>query len=246
MSCIVRPRSSARARACLGLAAVALALTGHFSAPLRAAVSLSAVAPLGASAGVVVQITGTGFDATAANNTVTLTLPGGASASLTGETITVVDAAKGIRRIGVTVPAGLAAGTANVVVTNRITAESAGGRTLQIVSMTLPEITSGARGAQQLAVRITGSSNVQFVAGRTTVTFGAGVTVASVQVLSPTTLVASLNIPATAALGPRTVNVVTSTQTLMLPASFTVTDPNRPPAFSSSPVLSGQVGQPYT
>ena len=244
MPCRARLRANVLARTVLAL--VGIALTGNFEAPVRAAVSLSAVAPLGASAGVVVQITGTGFDATAGNNTVTLTLPGGASASLTGETIAVVDAAKGIRRVGVTVPAGLPTGNAAVVVTNRITAESAGGRSLQIVSMALPEITGGPRGAQQLAVRITGSANTQFVAGRTTVTFGAGITVAAVQVSSPTALVASLNISANAALGPRAVTVVTSTQTLALPAAFAVIDPNRAPAFTSSPLLTAQVGQAYS
>jgi subtilisin family serine protease len=220
-------------------------LAARFEAPLMAAVSLTAVAPLGASAGVVVQITGTGFDPVASNNTVTLTVPGSASASVVGETIAVLDAAKGLRRLGITVPAGLAIGNAAIVVTNTITREAAGGRTLQIIDVTLPQTTTGTRGGPQLGVRVAGSSNVQFVSGRTTVSFGSGITVASVQVESATSLVATITIAANAALGPRTVTAVTSTQTARAAAPFTVLDPNRAPAFTSSPVLSAVESQPY-
>ena len=83
------------------------------------------------------------------------------------------------------------------LVRNRTTNESAGGRTLQIIRSRCPQTTSAARGAQQLAVRIDGSSNVQFVAGRTTPTFGAGITVTSTQVLSPTSLVATVSVSPT-------------------------------------------------
>ena len=220
-------------------------LAARFEAPLMAAVSLTAVAPLGASAGVVVQITGTGFDPVASNNRVTLTAPGGASASVVGETIAVLDAAKGIRRLGVTVPAGLPIGTAAIVVTNTTTNEAAGGRTLQIIDITLPQTASGPRGVPQLAVRVAGSPNVQFVSGRTTVSFGSGITVTSVQVESGTSLVATIAIAANAALGPRTVTAVTSTQTARTAAPFTVLDSNRAPAFTSSPTLVAAESQPY-
>ena len=136
--------------------------------------ALTAVAPLGASAGVNVQITGTGFDPIASNNTVTLTPQGGAAVNLVAETIAVLDAVKGLRRIGITVPPGLPIGAAAVMVRNRTTNESAGGRTLQIIQISLPQTASAVRGAQKVGVRIDGSANVQFVAGRTTPTFGAG------------------------------------------------------------------------
>ena len=210
-----------------------------------AAVSLTAVAPLGASTGVVVQITGTGFDPVASNNTVTLTAPGGTSASLVGETIAVLDAVKGLRRLAVTMPAGLPIGSAAIVVTNTITKETAGGRTLQIVQIALPQTASGARGVAQLPVRVAGSPNVQFVAGRTTVSFGAGVTVKSVQLESATSLIATIAIAANAALGPRTVTAVTSTQTAMTAGAFTVLDPNRAPAFTSTPPLGAIENEPY-
>jgi len=108
-----------RAPAALGLlVALAVSLTSPFEAPIRAAVALSAVAPLGASAGVNVQITGTGFDPVAANNTVTLTPQNGVAVNLVAESITVLDAAKGLRRIGITVPAGLPVGNAAILVRN--------------------------------------------------------------------------------------------------------------------------------
>ncbi len=222
-----------------------MALTGQFDVDLRAAVALTAVAPLGASAGVNVQITGTGFDPVASNNTVTLTPQSGAAVDLVAETIAVLDAAKGLRRIGITVPSGLAVGSAGVLVRNRTTNESAGGRTLQIIQITLPQTNSAARGAQQVAVRIDGSANVQFLAGRTTPTFGAGITVASTQVLSPTSAIATVSVSATTSLGPRTVNVVASTQTAQLVAGFTVTAPNRSPTITSSAVTTAAESQPY-
>ncbi len=180
---------------------MAVSLTAPFEAPIRAAVALSAVAPLGASAGINVQITGTGFDPVAANNTVTLTPQGGAAVNLVAESITVLDATKGLRRIGITVPAGLQVGNAAILVRNRTTNESAGGKTLQIVQITLPQTSTAIRGASSIPVRIDGSSNVLFVAGRTTPTFGAGVTVTSTQVLSATSLVATVSVSPSAVLG---------------------------------------------
>jgi hypothetical protein len=191
-----------RLRVVIALAVALMALmTAQLAPPLRAAVALSAVAPLGASAGINVQITGTGFDPIASNNTVTLTPSGGSVVTLVAETITVLDQAKGLRRLGITVPAGLPVGNAAVLVRNTRTNESAGGKTLQIVQITLPQTSSAVRGATGVQVRIDGSANVQFVAGRTTPTFGAGITVTSTQVLSPTSLVATISISASTSLG---------------------------------------------
>src|SRR6185503_11756948 len=123
--------------------------------------------------------------------------------------------------------------------------ESAGGRTLQVVALTLPGLASAAPGAQQVAVAVSGSSNLQFAAGRTTVSFGSGVTVSAVQVSSPTNLIATINVAATAAPGARTLNVITSTQTAMLAGAFSIANPNRSPAFTSSPLLVAEDGRAY-
>jgi RHS repeat-associated protein len=191
-----------------------------------AAASVTAVTPYGASAGVSVQITGTGFDPASANNSVTLTPATGAAVTLTAETIATLDASKGLRRLGIRVPAGFPIGPASVRVTNQTTGHSAYGATLQVIAISLPETRSAARGAQNVAVRIAGTSNVQFVAGRTTVMFGAGVTVTGVQVTSPTSLLATVSIGPTTPLGLRNVTVVTSTQTAQLLGAFSITGAN--------------------
>ncbi len=228
------------------IVAVLAAFPSLFESHLLAAVSLTVVAPAGASVGVTVQITGTGFDPVASKNTVTLTPATGAPVTVVAETIATLDANKGLRRIGIKVPAGLAVGTAPIRVTNTTTKESAGGRSLEVIALSLPETRSGTRGAQQLAVRVNGSPNTQFVAGRTTVTFGAGITVTATQVTSPTSFVATISISPTAALGTRALLVVTSTQTAQLLDAFTVTDPNRPPTITSSPVVTASEAQPYS
>jgi hypothetical protein len=221
-------------------------VTTTLTPTVRAAVALSAVAPLGASAGINVQITGTGFDPVASNNTITLTPASGAAVTLVAESITVLDQTKGIRRIGITVPSGLAVGTAAILVRNLKTKESAGGKTLQIVQISLPQTTSAVRGATGVAVRVDGSSNVQFVAGRTTPNFGAGITVTSTQVLSPTSLVATISVSSSTSLGPRTVTIVTSTRTMQLVNGFNVTTANRAPAITSTAVTTAAEGTPYS
>ncbi len=54
-------------------------------------------------------------------------------------------------------------------------------------------------------------------------TFGAGISVTAVQVMSPTSAIATISVSATAAPGPRTVLVVNPTQTAQLVGGFTVT-----------------------
>ncbi|HEY2435414.1 MAG TPA: Ig-like domain-containing protein, partial [Vicinamibacterales bacterium] len=225
-------------------------LIASVSAPLQvrlsAAMSLTAIAPLGASAGVSVQITGTGFDPSAANNQVTLTPASGPAVQVTAASITTLDASKNLRRIGITIPAGLAVGPAAVRVTNLVTHESVTGGKLDVVAISLPATASAVRGATQVPVRIDGSPNAAFVAGRTTVSIGAGVTVQAVQVTSPQSLVATISVNATAALGTRLVLLVTSTQTAQLTDGFAVTAPNRAPAINSTPPSTATESQPLT
>ena len=215
---------------------------------LLAAVSLTAVTPYGASAGVTVQITGTGFDPTASQNSVTFTPSSGAATTVVADAIATLDATKGLRRLSVKVPSGLAIGTAAVRVVNTTTGESAAGASIQIVALSLPDVTSGARGAQNLTVRVNGTSNMQFVAGRTTVTFGAGVTVTSTQVTSSTSLLATVTISSTTPLGARTVLVATSTQTAQLTGAFTVTGAtvDAPPTANAGPDQTVAVGSTVT
>src|SRR5262245_39759103 len=113
--------------------------------------SLVSVAPAGASAGVTLNVTGSGFDATPANNQVTFTPPSGPAIIVTGTAISAPDAA-GLRRLTVRVPEGLPVGAAALRVTNRITGEVSAGQSVEILTLSLPETNSGSPGAAGLRV----------------------------------------------------------------------------------------------
>ncbi len=184
--------------------------------------SLSSVAPAGASAGVAIAITGTGFDPTAANNTVIFTPAEGTAVTAPGASIVTLDATSGLRRLSLNVPAGLPAGTTALRVVNKTTGEASAGQALEMLTLALPGVSSGAPAATNLAVRVTGSPNVRFVAGSTRPAFGAGVTVNSTVVESSTSLVATISIAASAVIGARDVSVQTNTQTARLAGGFLV------------------------
>ncbi|HET7607906.1 MAG TPA: hypothetical protein VFL84_04455, partial [Gammaproteobacteria bacterium] len=156
---------------------------------------------MGASRSVAVAITGTGFDVIAGNNVVTFTPVTGAAVNATASAITTLSAATGLRRLTVTVPAGLPVGTAALSVRNAVTGETSAGKSLEIVEILLTGVTSAAVGATNVNVQITGSPNSAFVAGSTRATFGAGVTVNSTTVESPTRLTANVSVSPTAAVG---------------------------------------------
>ena len=94
---------------------------------------------------------------------------------------------------------------------------------------TVPSITSlspnsGLQGQQNLSVAITGQ-NTHFLQGSTQVSFGAGITVNSLTVNSPTTATAILNIDSAAATGRRTVTLTTGSESVALATGFTVIGP---------------------
>jgi len=107
-------------------------------------------------------------------------------------------------------------------------------------SLSLVAPSTGRQGQQNLSVGLTGELT-HFVQGTTTANFGAGITVVSVLVTSPTIATAVLSIDPAAALGARTVAVTTAAEALILTDGFTVT------AGTSSLVSlnpnSGQQGQ---
>jgi hypothetical protein len=226
------------------LLAMLLAIAPSFAdLPLRAG-TLASVTPLGASVGIAISITGTGFNTTAASNEVTFTHTSGATATATGTVIQTVNATLGLRRLRVTVPAGLPSGTAALRVRNLATGEISAGQNLEIVTFSL-STGAGARGATSLAIRITGSPNSQFVTG-TRATFGSGITVHSTTVESPTSLMATVSVAPTAPLGPGVVSVLSSTQTASIANAFTIVDPNRPPAIISTAPGNGDEGALYS
>ena len=81
---------------------------------------------------------------------------------------------------------------------------------------------NGQQGEQNLSVRITGQST-NWVQGATTADFGAGITVVSVTVNSPTSATALLDIDPAATLGARTVTMTTGGEFETLPGGFSVT-----------------------
>ena len=235
-----------RAPAALGLlVALAVSLTAPFEAPIRAAVAFSAVAPLGASAGINVQITGTGFDPVAANNTVTLTPQGGAAVNLVAESIAVLDAAKGLRRIGITVPAGLPVGNGAYWSAIAPPTRAPAGETLQIVQITLPQTTSGRRGANRFRFGSTDRRTCNSSPAARRRPSEPASRSPPRRSCPPTSLVATVSVSATAvarsAHGQRRRR---ARRPCRLAAGFTVTAPNRPPAITSSAVTTAAEGKP--
>jgi hypothetical protein len=196
--------------------------------------TLAAVSPMGASPSVAVSITGTGFNATAANNVVTFIPASGSAVTTAATAVTTLSAATGLRRLTVTVPAGLPIGTAALRVLNTPTGETSAGRSLEVIEISLLGVSSAAVGASNVNVRITGSPNTAFAAGSTRATFGAGVTVNSTAVESANSLVANVSVSPTAAVGARAVGVINNTQTALRAQAFSVIGAaaNRPPTWS--------------
>ena len=203
--------------------------------------TLATVSPMGASPAVAVSITGTGFNTTAANNVVTFTPTAGPAVSATATAVATLSTTTGLRRVTVTVPAGLPIGTAALLVLNTATGETSAGKSLEVIEINLLEVASAAVGASNVSVRITGSPNTAFVAGSTRATFGAGITVNATTVESPTSLVANISVSQTAAIGTRAVGVINNTQTAVRAQAFTVVaaTANRAPTWSpiSGPTL---------
>ena len=201
--------------------------------------SLLSITPLGASAGVSVKVTGTGLDPVAANNEVILRLADGSQARVEPNSVSTLDAAGDLRRLAFVLPAGLAIGPATLSVFNRTTAATSTTKPLQVIGITV-STTSLARG-KSASLRITGSPGAQFVAGRTLVSLGAGVTVTSTSVESLTSILLGVSVADAAALGPRTVSVVSSLHQALLTGAIAVTAET--PPTNHAPVANA--GGPY-
>ncbi len=209
---------------------------------------LTIVTPVGASSLVSINITGTGFHTTAANNEVSFVPANGAPMTASATAIATVDATRDLRRITVRVPAGLTTGTAALQVRNKVTGLISAGGSLEVIALSLPDVTSAPAGTSGLAVRITGSPNTNFVAGKTQISFGTGITVNSVAVSSPTELIATITIPAAVAPSVRTVQM-SSAQLAVLPGAFTVaaaSPTNSNPTITSAPITIAAEGQSYS
>ena len=217
---------------------VAVAYWLPLAVTLRAG-AVSALTPSGASAGVSINITGTGFNTAAGSNEVTFSPASGASVTTLATTVTTVDAAKGVRRLAVKVPNGLPVGTAALRIVNTGTGEVTDGPAFSVIDGQLTSGASAARGASGVTVRVVGSANTQFAATNTRFTFGTGISIQSTTVESPTTATAVISVSTAAPLGVRSLTIVTTTQTLMLVDAFTVTDGTQTPTNQPPTVNAG-------
>jgi RHS repeat-associated protein len=139
-----------------------------------------------------------------------------------------------------------AAGARDVILTtNSETATLSSGFTIQpgtpIITQASPN--QSQQGQQNVSVAITGKYT-HFVQGTTTANFGAGVTVTSVTVNSPTAATAVLNIDVAAATGSRDITVTTGPEMVVATNGFNVL-PGGPIITDFSP-KSGSVGTVVT
>jgi Putative Ig domain/Galactose oxidase, central domain/Kelch motif len=104
---------------------------------------------------------------------------------------------------------------------------------------------TGAQGQQNLSVAITGAST-HLVQGSTTASFGAGITVSSLTVTSPTNATAVLNIDPAAVTGARNVTVTTGAEAATLTNGFTVTLAPAPLAITTATLPNGTAGAAYS
>jgi len=131
-----------------------------------------------------------------------------------------------------------------VTVTATTLGEIATGVNVFTITQTQPELlsvvpTSGAQGLTTSPVNLTGDFT-SWVNGTTTANFGAGITVNSVTVSSPTAAVANITVSPTATLGARTVSVTTGAQVVSLTNAYTVTVG---PAAIAGPLVPATGGQ---
>jgi RHS repeat-associated protein len=98
------------------------------------------------------------------------------------------------------------------------------GFTVQAGSPAVTQINpnAGQQGQQNLTVNLTGQFT-HWVQGTTVSSFGAGITVATLTISSPTTATAVLNIDPAASLGARNITMTTGTETVTLNNGFLVT-----------------------
>ena len=246
-----RPALPRRSRSVLtlGVCLVVAAVVAWGAASLGAAVALSALTPGTATPGVTLQITGTGFAATAADNEVSFTPaaddgPGSPSITAPVASVSLIDAKKDARRLQVVLPAGLPVGAANVRVRNRLTGEIGAGRAVQVVAVEIPQPVVAAPGATGIQVHLVGTGNTLFASGSLAANFGVGVSATALTAVSPTEVVATVRVDRRAPLGPRVVELVTPSLRALVPVGFSVgTAPaNRQPGASANGPYTGVAG----
>ncbi len=101
---------------------------------------------------------------------------------------------------------------------------------------------SGQQGQQNLPVTITGQFT-NFVQGTTTANFGAGITVVSLTVSTPTSATAVINIDPATAIGAHNVSLTSGSEIDTLTSGFNITASTPIPTITSVSPISGQQGR---
>ena len=164
------------------------------------------------------QVVVTGSQSHFLNGTTTAAFGGGINVT----NVAVTDALHAT--VTINIPSGVALGAYNVTLTTGgEVANILGGFTVTpgtpVISLLNPA--TGNQGATHLSVTITGLFT-HFVNTTSVANFGAGITVNSTTVTSPTSAVADITIQPTATLGSRSVSVVTNAETASITGGFTV------------------------
>ncbi len=212
-------------------------------------ISIVSVAPGGFSSGVKVAIVFTGgLKPFGAYNEIVFTPASGIEMSAKAPTVKTLDASKGLRQITSTVPEGLAIGPATVQVRNSKTKDTSAAFPVEVVSAAPDPLRSVARGTSQ-TLRIVGSANAQFVAGKTSVTSGPGIKVVAIDVASATELLLTVRVAAKAPLGPSSLAITTPQQSMLVMTALEVAaapPANRPPVAHANGPYAATAGQPIT
>lgn len=227
----------------IGLAALAMLAAARPA--VAQAPKITSVVPGAASAEATVRVTGSGFGATTDANEVTFTPAGGVPVAGTITAVSAPDATGTLRRLTVRVPQGLPVGTAAVTVRNTATGLTGAGASLEVVEFSASPSTVGPGQALDLEMALQGNAAFDPVANR--VTLGAGLTVNSVRLSSPTRLTVNVTVNAAAALGPRNASVLTPVMTAVRAGALQVVaqgPPNAPPVAVIAGPRSGEVGTP--
>jgi hypothetical protein len=225
-----------------GVVVAVLACAGLAAAEPR----ITSVVPAAVSADVTVRITGEGFAATASGNEVLFTPVSGAPAATGVVTaVSALDPTGTLRRITVLVPRGLPLGRAAISVRNTSTGQVASGGSVEIVALEATPVTLAPGQTRDVLVVLRGAWS--FDAASTRVTLGSGITVNRVTVAEPARLVATVTVSATAAVGARTLGIVTPSMTAALVEGLRVdaaSAGNAAPLFTTTPPTTATAGVP--
>jgi RHS repeat-associated protein len=200
--------------------------------PTSGAVTVTDTVPSGLT---LISLAGTGWSCVSNSCTRSDALAGGASYPSITSTVNVAANASS-PQVNVAGVAGGGSAAASATDSTLITANPP--------ALTTVNPNSGQLGQTNESVNLTGQLT-HWLQGTTTVSFGAGITVASLTVNSPGTATAVLNIDPAAATGARDVTVTTGAEVVSLVNAFTVFQSFPAPTINiNSPVPGSQINQP--